>query len=75
MEVQVDNRERETRIVADGSGLEVVGLDTVPVGKADMVVLDVVQLTVEEGGVAWDGLQDSVVWNSDEVQEREADRV
>lgn len=74
--MQVDNRERETRIVADGSGLEVVGLDMVAVDKADTVALDAVQLTVEEeGGVAWDGLQDSVVWNSDEVQEREADRV
>ena len=73
--MQVDNRERETRIVADGSGLEAVGLDKVAVDKADMVALDAVQLTVEEGVVAWDGLQDSVVWNSDEVQEREADRV
>lgn len=74
--MQVDNRERETRIVADGSGLEVVGLDMVAVDKADTVALDAVQLTVEEeGGVAWDGLQDSVVWNLDEVQEREADRV
>lgn len=74
--MQVDNRERETRIVAVGSGLEVVGLDMVAADKADMVALDVVQLTVvEEGGVAWDGLQDSVVWNSGEVQEREVARV